>query len=104
MHDGAFSSLEDVVRHELDPLKSAAEYEPFKHLPEQYAKTFRKKQMDTITSLAVQYYQDELAPVSLQENEFNDLIAFLRSLTSPSLYKLVDLVPPKVPSGLPVED
>lgn len=103
MHDGAYSTLEATVRHELDPLKGAQNYDPYAHLPEQYAKTFRKKQMDRIALRAMTRPED-IEQAKLSDEEFDDLIAFLKSLTSPSLDSLMQLTPDKVPSGLPVED
>ena len=103
MHDGAYSTLEATVRHELDPLNAAKNYDPYSQLPEQYAKTFRKEQMGRIATLAITKPED-IERVELNDDEFNDLIAFLKALTSPSLDKLIQLVPAEVPSGLPVED
>lgn len=103
MHDGAFSTLESTVLHELDPIGSAKNYDPYLHLPEQYARTFRKEQMDTIISFA-QKYSEYTDKTEINDDEFKDLIAFMKSLTSPSLDRLTELVPPTVPSGLPVKD
>jgi len=103
MHDGVYSTLEATVRHELDPLRSAQNYDPFAQLPEHYAKTFRKEQMAQIATFALRKPED-IERVELNDDEFNDLIAFLKALTSPSLDKLVQLTPAQVPSGLPVED
>ncbi len=103
MHDGAYSTLEATVRHELDPLLGAKHYDPYEHLPDVLAKTLRRNQLDRITMFALRNPED-IERVELSGEEFADLIAFLKSLTSPSLDKLVELVPEKVPSGLPVED
>lgn len=101
MHDGAFTDLESVVRHELDPKTSAYEYDPYLHLPEKYAETCRLEQTVEIASTAK---PEEIEPISLTDEEVKELIVFLKSLTSPSVDGLVRLVPSKVPSGLPVED
>jgi cytochrome c peroxidase len=103
MHDGAYSTLEATVRHELAPLESANSYAPYSNLPESLAKTFRKEQMGVIISNAKNKLED-LEQVKLNDDEFKDLIAFLKSLTSPSLDELVKWNPSTVPSGLPVED
>ena len=103
MHDGVYSTLEATVRHELDPLRSAQNYDPYSQLPERYAKTFKKEQMTRIATFALRKPED-IEPVELSDDEFNNLIAFLKALTSPSLDTLAQLTPAMVPSGLPVED
>ncbi len=101
MHDGTFATLEATVRHELDPKGSAANYDPYAHLPAVYAKTYHQDQMETIARLAK---PADTKAVSLNDQQVEELIAFLDSLTSPQLENLVRLTPDKVPSGLPVED
>ncbi len=101
MHDGIYTKLEDTVSHELNPIKSAKNYDPYKHLPKDIADLYRPEQLKTIMSFVD---SNEIAPVQLSQSEMNDLMAFLHSLTSPSLEQLVKIVPKSVPSGLPVED
>lgn len=101
MHDGAYTKFESAVRHELDPLKSADTYDPNAELPENIVQLYRSEQMKTIKSFV---NRKEIEPVKLEDKEFGELMAFLHSLTSPSLDHLIKLVPEKVPSGLPVED
>jgi cytochrome c peroxidase len=43
-------------------------------------------------------------PLDLTDAEMSDLVAFLKSLTDPAARDLQALVPPSVPSGLPVPD
>ena len=59
--------------------------------------------MTRIATFALRKPED-IERVELNDDEFKDLIAFLKALTSPSLDKLVQLNPAQVPSGLPVED
>ena len=47
---------------------------------------------------------NELAPQQLDDEQIADLVAFLESLTDPRSRDLSNLVPTRVPSGLPVED
>lgn len=101
MHDGAFGTLEAAVRHELDPKKSAKSYDPKAQLPDDFAITCKTEQAKAIARLAD---PSDIAAVSLDSSEVDDLMAFLKSLTSPSLDELVKLTPERVPSGLPVRD
>lgn len=103
MHDGVYSTLEATVRHMLDPIESAKNYNPEAHLDPQYAKTLRLNQMVDILATALTKPED-VERVELSDDEVNDLLAFLKSLTSPSLDKLVNLIPEKVPSGLTIKD
>jgi len=103
MHDGVYATLEATVRHELDPLTTAQNYDPYSQLPEHYAKTFKKDQMTRIATFALRKPED-IERIELNDDEFNDLIAFLKALTSPSLDQLARLNPAQVPSGLPVKD
>jgi cytochrome c peroxidase len=101
MHDGAYNDLTAVVRHELDPKKSAFNYDPSQHLSATYLETCKLEQTKIIASLAK---PEEIEPIYLSDSEVEELVIFLKSLTSPSLDELVKLVPERVPSGLPVED
>ncbi len=101
MHDGAYSDLEATVRHLLDPAKSAREYDPVQHLPENYISSYHPNQTERIIAYAD---KKEIKPIDLTDEEVDKLLAFLKSLTSPQLADLPKLTPTKVPSGLPVED
>jgi len=43
---------------------------------------------------------NELIPLSLSDQDIDDIVAFLESLTDPSAQSLVHLIPQRVPSGL----
>lgn len=102
MHDGAFSTLEAAVRHCLDPATSAQNYDPAEHLPPELRALYRADQTTTILAAAD---ADEIAPVTLTAAEFEDLMAFLESLTSPGIGSLgIHDIPDSVPSGLPLAD
>lgn len=102
MHDGAFATLEDAVRHELDPITSALSYDPTQ-LRDDVQDLFRREQ--TVDILAKAIDDGEVDAVALTDEEFADLLAFLHALTSPSLGTLgLRDIPAEVPSGLPLAD
>jgi cytochrome c peroxidase len=103
MHDGAFATLEAAVRHHLDPETSLRSYDPALHLPEELQDTFQSSP-DLIDDLLG--HLDPLlgAPLSLDEDEIQALLAFLEALTDPKVFDLSADVPERVPSGLPVQD
>jgi cytochrome c peroxidase len=101
MHNGAYTNLEDAVRHHLDPEAALDSYD-VQQLDAALRPTVR---MDAETITAIVSNIDALLPIGTQlsDQDMDDLMAFLFSLTSPSLDTLPSLVPDAVPSGLPVD-
>lgn len=101
MHNGVFSSLEDVIRHKYDPEQSLADYDT-SQLPEHLQSTM---QVEEATLSALMASLDPLLPTgqSITDEEVNDLMAFLSSLTSPTVDLVARLTPESVLSGLEVE-
>ena len=127
-HDGAYDTLEDIVRHHLDPVGSLERHvlEPdalpavegvmevtatgsrLRHdwLPARRLAAFlerdtwvqRHPELRRRIALA-----NELERVDLTGGEVADVVAFLESLTDPSSRRLARVVPRDVPSGLLVD-
>ena len=101
-HDGAFNSLEGVVRHHLDTVASLENYDTSQAvLPS-------RADMDALDYVA---HSDparrgaiadanELAPVNLNDREVGYLMDFLHALTDVTSIDLRSDVPTSVPSGL----
>lgn len=102
MHDGAFTTLEAAVRHELDPIASANGYD-VGQLSSEVAAVYRPSQIMGIVAAA--QAEGMVDAISLTDAQVANLIAFLESLSSPSLgnLSLMD-IPESVPSGLPMGD
>lgn len=103
MHDGAYSTLEAVIRHHLEPAKSLARYDPKCHLPPELIDAYQNDEQMYARMLA------NLDPIlgrlkQLSDAEIVQLIAFLECLTDPAISDIVNTVPDVVPSGLPVID
>ena len=128
-HAGAYTSLEGVVRHHLDPAGALGAYQPPADLLppmgtvlEQTASGSKLSTAPMSAKRRERFLQrdawvqendtlrrniadaNELAPVELSDAEVGDLMAFLASLTDPASRDLAHLVPDSVPSGLPLED
>ena len=128
-HDGAYDSLEAVVRHHLDPVKALNRYElPKDLLPKLDRVVELSAEGDRMrhTWMSASRFEgfskrdgwvqrseklrariaaaNELAPTRLSDEEVQQLLAFLKSLTDPRSRNLEALVPVRVPSGLPVRD
>ena len=127
-HSGAFQSLEEVVRHHLNPIHSLDNYIPDEHLLPPLDRVAeltadgpkiihhemsesRKRQFDK-RDLWVQKNEhlrnkiaeaNELVPLNLNDAEIQDLVAFLEALTDPRFTEPHKMVPARVPSGLAID-
>ena len=102
-HNGAFTRLEDAVRHHLNVYRSAQTYDPVKAgLPADLTRRVGPidpilKRLDPLLKI----------PIHLTDSEFSDLVSFVRDGLLDERVKpenLCNLVPTQVPSGLPVLD
>jgi cytochrome c peroxidase len=100
MHNGAFPTLEAVVRHYRDVPKSLREYDG-SMLPPELRALYHGDQ-ETIAAIFATLDGRFRQPLLLTDAEASDIVAFLQSLTDPSARNLEGLVPASVPSGLPV--
>ena len=128
-HDGAYGTLEEVVRHHLDPLGGLERYRvasaglaPLPHVLERTGQGSRLIYRPVNPARLADYQRrdawvqgneslrsaiaaaNELAPVALSDGEVRDLVAFLEALTDPRSRDRRDLIPARVPSGLAVDD
>jgi cytochrome c peroxidase len=100
-HNGAFTRLEDAIRHHLDVARSVRDYDPISAgldndltLP-----------LGPMTPVLARLDPLVATPLELRPDEFRDLVAFVRDgLLDDRARKetLCKLVPPSVPSGFPV--
>jgi len=100
MHDGAFPTLEAVVRHYNDVPLTLTTYDA-SQLDPALRPTYHGDAATTDSVLRTLDFRLQ-TPLHLTEGEMGDLVAFLKSLTDPSARDLSALVPAAVPSGLPV--
>lgn len=100
MHNGSFTSLEQIVRHYNDITNS------FLNMDFSGLQTRFKEML--IYDIATQSYilqtmSGDTPPLDLDEAEIQDLVAFLKALTDPAARDMSSLIPSSVPSGLKVE-
>ena len=100
MHNGAYTTLEAAVRHHFDPIHALDTYDPAQLEPEFRGAVHSKKEV--VQRLLRRTLTDKLPPIEppVTDAEVNDLLAFLKSLTSPSAHDLSHTIPDSVPSGL----
>ncbi|MFC6688810.1 cytochrome-c peroxidase [Jhaorihella thermophila] len=101
-HDGAYATLEAVIRHHLDPVRSLRSYDPAQAvLPgpgfdSDFAVMRDAGEVDAIAAA------NELAPQHLTDEEVSQIIAFLATLMDTTSLTGRLGIPNSVPSGLPV--
>jgi cytochrome c peroxidase len=97
MHNGAFTRLEDAIRHHLTPFKSARKYDPVKAGVAPDLRVRRGPIEPVLAKL-----DPKLKPKQLSDAEVQDLVAFVgQGLLDPDATpaKLRKLIPAKLPSG-----
>ncbi len=102
-HNGAYASLEAVVRHHLDPVASLHAYDPSQVVFHEIEGANDWRVVADKDELARISAANELTPIALGDDGVADLVAFLHSLTDRGATKGRLGVPAKVPSGLPVD-
>ena len=103
MHDGAYNTLEAVIRHHLHPASSLRNYDPGRYLPPEMQGTYQDDEELNRQMLA---NLDPLATEvrTLTDDQIASLVAFLECLTDPAVAELDTILPNSVPSGLPLQD
>jgi cytochrome c peroxidase len=100
LHNGAYDSLEVVVRHHLHPQQALRDYDG-RHLPDYLQNTVQNEEV-TVNAI-LQTLDPQLQEIpQLGDGEVRALVAFLEALTAQGANDLSHLVPEAVPSGLPV--
>jgi cytochrome c peroxidase len=102
MHNGAYRTLEAVVRHYNNVDSAMVAYDP-SELDPALRGTHQK---DPTTMAAILATRDGRLrqPMRLTQEEQRQIVAFLKSLTDPAARNLSGIVPARVPSGLPVRE
>jgi len=104
MHNGAYTTLADAIRHHFDPAMSYDEYDLTQIEPDMQA--FGLNPAEPVFDdrnpvvLGTEAGQQR---ISLTSAELADVIEFLKALTDPRMMDSEDLAPETVPSGLPVD-
>ncbi len=102
MHNGAYGTLEEVIRHHLDPEKQLQNYDPTQ-LEKQLQKTYKGDEQSI--GMVVETLDKQLLNAqALNDDQISDLLSFLKSLTDSKVTQLKKMVPQKVPSGLSMEE
>lgn len=101
-HNGAYSTLENIVRHHLDPFDALGKYDRTQavlHTREDND----WDALDDLSELLRIATSVDITPVQLTDAEVADLIAFLDALTDPFAAAGRTGIPTALPSGLPLD-
>ncbi len=103
-HNGAYATLDGIVRHHLDPVAGFAAWQPhMAKLPDApWLAATDFLSLDDARERARLAAQVDIAPVTLSDGEVGALIAFLHALTGTASIKGRLGEPAQVPSGLEV--
>ena len=102
-HSGAYGTVLEVVRQHLDPVASLNAYlETYAVLPVKIGNGDFALMRDP-SEVAKISAANALAPVDLNTQEVDQIIAFLNALTDPQSLKGALGIPASVPSGLPID-
>lgn len=106
-HDGAFTTLESVVRHHLDPVESLYAYDGKQSylpiLPEAISGVDFLVTKDPSVMRAIAE-SSELDAKRVKGKDFKDLMSFMHALTDTKSLNSGTFFPKRVPSGLPIAD
>lgn len=103
-HDGAFNSLEAVVRHHLDPEDSLDNYDITQIVMPPRTDLNDIDDDDYPGENAVIKAAIDIDSKNLSDKEVNQILDFLQALTDPSAQDLRKTVPKSVNSGLPLAE
>jgi cytochrome c peroxidase len=105
-HSGAFTSLDAMIRHHLDPINSFENWDRSQVVLPSRADLDGTDFfiMDDAVSRTSIVNANELSPLPLSDSEIRDVTDFLHALTDPKMLDMRHIIPKSVPSGLPVGD
>ena len=100
MHDGAYATLEAVVRHYNNADSALKAFDASELAPP--LRAAYHGDAATISKLSAALDGRLRRPLGLTAEEQTQLVTFLKSLTDPSVRDLSSIIPTSVPSGLPI--
>jgi len=102
-HDGAYASLEAVVRHHLDPVAGLIGYDRTQAVFPDLKNAQDWAILDTPDEVTAIAAANEIEPMTLSDAEIAALLAFLEALQDETSLSGRLGIPDQVPSGLPVD-
>lgn len=101
-HDGAYATLQGVIRHHLDPITSLQNYDPAQAILPDLPGAVDDWVLTRPAEIAAIAAANQLAPTALDDAEITDILAFMAALEDPVSTTGRLGAPAALPSGLPV--
>lgn len=102
-HNGAYSSLKDIVKHHLDPKGMMTSYSISKSRMRKRSDLSAHDQRALTPEIKHEILASkDIEQITLSRNEINQLLDFLNALTDEKFLDASNLIPRKVFSGLPI--
>ncbi len=101
MHNGAFTTLEQVMRHYDNVPASLQNYTGAQLHPSLQGSVQTSEAV--IGDILATLDGNVATPLNLSDDEVQELIAFMEALTDPRALNLEGTIPASVPSGLPID-
>ena len=102
-HNGAYATLDAMVRHHLNPVKALQEYDVAQLILPDLPNSQDFEVTHDAAEQAAIATANELAPIDLNELEITAILTFLETLSDEDSLTGRLGVPSAVPSGLPVD-
>ena len=102
-HDGAYATLEGVVRHHLDPVFGLNNYDRDQAIFPDLAGTEDWMILDDPSEIAAIAAANELEPISLEDHEVEAILAFLKALSDKTSLNGRLGIPDRLPSELKLD-
>lgn len=101
MHSGPYTSLQAAVAHYRNPAASIENYNAGQLRGDLQSQVFNQQQLN---AGILNNLDPRVAPQQLNQQDVQNIVAFLNSLTDPTAVSRAADIPTNVPSGLPVND
>lgn len=102
-HSGAYATLEAVIRHHLDPVASLKDYDRSQVILASFPEADDWSVLDNSGEIEDIASANQLSATTLEDKDVDAIIAFLVALTDPASRDMRQVIPARVPSGLPLD-
>lgn len=102
-HNGAITTLEEMIRHHSDASASFESFDRQQVILPAFSAPNDWSELENSASKAAILAANEIGAINISEQQIDDLVAFLNSLTDVSWRTEGLGIPVSVPSGLPID-
>lgn len=105
-HCGAYYDLKTTIKHHLNPASAISEFNPaYTRVPNTNTLTGHDMAlMQNSEEVRNMVNRSEIRQIPLTDEEVDKIVEFLYCLTDPKSFNMLNQIPHRVPSGLPITD